>query len=745
MKIITARIAAALAASASFAAINTSATYADDGQLTLEEIIVTAQKREQSLQDVPISVATLDGESFKQLVAAGEDIRVLAGRIPGLNAESSNGRTAPRFYIRGLGNTDFDLAASQPVSIIMDDVVMERVSLKSFPLFDVARVEVLRGPQGTLFGRNTPAGIVKFDSVKPGDEAEGYVVVNYGTHGTASVEAAITTPINEVVSIRTSGLYSTRDDWIDNGYTNEKNAMGGFEDIAARVFVSIKPSDNFEALLKVHARDLDGTASIFRANILTTGSNELNENYDRDTVWYDGGDNNPQGAKQDGASLKLVYNTDLIEFTSITAVESATGSSFGDIDGGFGAGDTGGPGFIPFPSATAGIVDDLDQFTQEVRLASNSESIIQWQAGAYYFKDDLTATTDPGFVDPTSVFYDNEAWSVFGQASHNINDKTTITGGMRYTKDKKNLNATVREVISVPAFGFSFINTRTFTENVDASRISWDLAVNHVLNDDISVFARIADGFRAPSIQGRNLAFPPNRAASVAKEETIRSYEAGFKSELLENTLRLNGTAFYWRMQDQQLSAVGGTGNLIRLVNADTTTGYGMEFDMEWLVSENFSLTAGLSWNNTQINDTDLAVATCGSGQCTPLDPESTTNPGFVSVDKNSLPQAPDIVANFNATYIVPLGDAQLAFSTDWFIENDKHLFLYESAEYQTSGDFEGGFRVAYQWGEGNHELALFGRNITDEDNLKGGIDFNNNTAFVNEPRRFGISFRSNF
>ena len=126
----------------------------------LEEIVVTAQKREQSLQDVPISISALSGDKINTFAAGGEDIRLLSSRVPGLNAESSNGRVAPRFYIRGLGNTDFDLAASQPVSVVVDEVVQENVILKSFPLFDVERVEVLRGPQGTLFGRNTPAGII---------------------------------------------------------------------------------------------------------------------------------------------------------------------------------------------------------------------------------------------------------------------------------------------------------------------------------------------------------------------------------------------------------------------------------------------------------------------------------------------------------------------------------------------------------------------------------------------------------
>ena len=136
----------------------------------LDVVIITANQREEDLQDVAISAAALPTEQIEALFSGGEDVLALAARVPGVYGESSNGRVAPRFYIRGLGNTDFDLAASQPVSIIMDDVVMENVVLKSTPLFDLDNVEVYRGPQGTLFGRNTTAGIIRFTSKKPTEE-----------------------------------------------------------------------------------------------------------------------------------------------------------------------------------------------------------------------------------------------------------------------------------------------------------------------------------------------------------------------------------------------------------------------------------------------------------------------------------------------------------------------------------------------------------------------------------------------
>ena len=226
-----------LAIPAAIAAIAAPPALAQEG-IVLEEITVTAQRREERLEDVPISISTKSGERLTEIFQGGEDIRALAGRVPGLNAESSNGRVAPRFYVRGLGNTDFDLAASQPVSIIMDEVVMENVILKSFPLFDIQRVEVLRGPQGTLFGRNTPAAIIKFDSVRPSEEFNGYARLTAGEAGTLNVEGAVGGSLNaaDTVMGRISVFSLNRDDWIDNSFTGESDAMGENKDLAASCF-----------------------------------------------------------------------------------------------------------------------------------------------------------------------------------------------------------------------------------------------------------------------------------------------------------------------------------------------------------------------------------------------------------------------------------------------------------------------------------------------------------------------------
>ena len=705
------------------------AALAQEG-IILEEITVTAQRREERLEDVPISISTKSGEQLTSIFEGGEDVRALAGRVPGLNAESSNGRVAPRFYLRGLGNTDFDLAASQPVSIVMDEVVMENVILKSFPLFDLQRVEVLRGPQGTLFGRNTPAGIIKFDSVKPSETFNGYARVTVGEAETINIEAALGGSLNanDTVMGRLSIFSLNRGDWIDNGFTGENDAIGENTDLAIRGQLLFEPSDTFSALLAINWRDYEGTSEIFRANILTTGSSSLNDNFERDLVLFNEGDNNPQEAEHTGISLKLDWDfADNLTLTSITAFQDAEDRSLGDIDGG----NDNGPGFIPFQSVTQDSINDLEQFTQELRLSSNASDSLFWQAGLFYFDDSYDVETAPFFIPPTTRRHENTAWAVFGQFSYDMSDTWNLTAGVRYTDDEKDLTD---PPTNTGIFSFAPVN-------VQDDQVSWDVSLIFSPSDTINWYGRVASGFRGPSIQGRDIAF--FGGPSTAKSETILSGEVGFKSNLNNDRLRLNAAVFAYQVDDQQITAVGGAANLIQLVNADKANAYGFDLDVDALLTDNFLVELGVGYNNTEIDDPNLRIATCGSGACTPTDPLDTD--GFALVDGNSLPNAPEWNTSIRAQYTVPLSAGELYFAADYMYQSDMAFLLYDTVEFNSDGTFELGVRAGFAAASGRWDVAIFGRNITDEENLKGVIDFNNNTGFVNDRRIWGATFNVNF
>jgi outer membrane receptor protein involved in Fe transport len=691
-------------------------SFAQETTVTLDDVIVTAQKRAENIQDVPVSVATVSGEKLDALFAGGEDVLALSSRVPGLFVESSNGRAAPRFYIRGLGNTDFDLAASQPVSVIMDDVVMENVVLKSTPIFDVEQVEVLRGPQGTLFGRNTTAGIVKFDSVKPSQTFKANGTVTYGSYGSWTAEGGVGGPlIADKLSGRIAVLGQHRDDYIDNTFTGVKDVMGGYNEYAIRGQLLWTPTADLSVLLSAHNRSLDGTAAIFRANILSAGSNKINGNFDRKSVFYNGGGNNPQKYDGNGQSIKFDYDFGGVTLTSISAYETTNGYSRGDIDGGV-AGT--GPGFIPFDSDTKDGIDDLDQYTQELRLASDTDGPLTWQVGGYYFKSDFLVTTDAGFAKAT-LNHKNTAWAAFGQAAYQVTPQLKVTGGLRYTDDDKTMTVVGSSAPEVA---------------VSDSKVSWDLSAFYDVAEDVSLYARVARGFRGPTIQGRDVVF--GASPSIAQSETIQSYEVGFKSELLDRRIRFNGAAFAYNEKDPQFSAIGGAGNNTLLVNADKGKAYGVEFDGEFAVTQNLLLTAGYSYAHTKIKDDTLAVATCA--QCTVTDPLNGS--GQALVNGNPFPNAPKYVLNFTARYSYPVGDGELFAYTDWFKQGYTNIFLYQSKEFYSKGYFEGGLKLGYAKQDGSYEIAAFARNITNEVNLRGGIDFNNLTGFVNEPRIVGIS-----
>ncbi len=711
----------------------------------IDTIYVVAQRRSENLQDVPVAATAVSAERIADLLSGGGDVLSLAGRAPGLNVESSNGRVAPRFYIRGLGNTDFDLAASQPVSVVIDDVVQENVALKSFPIFDVEQIEVLRGPQGTLYGRNTPAGIVHFRSVRPSEEFGASVTASYGSFGSAVLDGAVGGAMADGVSARGALSYRRRDDWVDNAFNGSE--LGGYEDLAGRVQVLIEPSESFSALLNLHGRTYEGTSTLFRANVLSTGSNDLNGNFDREKVWYDGGGGNEQEYDQLGGSATLDFDMGNVTLTSISAYETLDGRSRGDIDGGACA-PTGSPippgltssvtdcffpftgpdavtypGFIPFASDTQDSIDDLSQFTQEIRLASD-EGAFNWQAGVFYFDSDLTVSTvGVGFPPLATLNHTNTSWAVFGQAGYAVSDRLNVSAGVRYTDDEKNLRGVVTPgPVSV---------------SVSDEHVSWDLSAVYEMSEDANLYGRIASGFRAPTIQGRDVAFfsPP----SVATSETIQSYEAGFKSDLFDRRARLNGAVFYYEITDQQFSAIGGLGNFNQLINADKGEGYGFELEGELAVTDSLTLTSAFSYNHTEIKDATLAVDPCGSGQCTVLDPAAPG--GNVFIDGNPFPQAPEYILDFTARYEHPLSSGAILFvATDWTVRDEFNIFLYDAVEYQTDRQFEGGLRAGYRSADERWEVAAFARNVTDEENIIGAIDFNNNTAFVNEPRVLGVS-----
>lgn len=721
---------------------------AEQGGKRLDVVIVTAQRRSENIRDVPMAITTLSGDKLDTLTAGGQDIRFLSGRTPSLNVESDYGRSFPRFYIRGQGNTDFDLNASQPVGLVVDDIVQESPMLKGFPVFDTDQIEVLRGPQGTLFGRNSPAGVIKFDSARPVFKTEGYLTVGLGNDGVKNAEGAYNLPVSDTVAARISLQSQNRDHRVHNPRPTGTRDLEGYHDNAGRIQVLVQPNKAFSALFNIHARNLDNNATLFRANIIKQGTNDLVDDFDYDSYPTDG--INKQTLRTKGANARLRWNLENVTLHSITGYESADFYSRADVDGGYGAvyAQPMGPGYIPFVVETADLLPHHRQFTQEFRVHSNTDGPLQWIGGLFYFNEDIQIDSisfdslAPG--NPQNPFYatQNQAsksWAAFGSLNYTVSDKLKLRAGLRYTSDSKDFSAKRIEATTAGPFVI----------NSDSNNISWDVSGTYALDKDTNLFGRIATGYRAPSMQGRlfGLADRP----SFADAEKVMSYEAGIKKELFDRRARLSASVFQYSVKDKQLTAGSGVINMNQLINADKVTGHGVELDFQAVLSDAWRMSLGASYNETEIKDASLFVQQCGNfantggrAGCTVTDPVGPFA-GTVRIDGNPLPRAPKWQANFSLFYSIPLANGDLTASTDWAYRTRYNMFLYEAKEYNARALLEGGARVAYAWGDGKYEVAAFARNITNRIQVVAAIDFDNLTGIVNEPRTLGAQFKVNF
>lgn len=698
--------------------------------IVLDEVIVTAQKREQTLEEVPASVSAIQGETVRDLLGAGENLRALTNRVPSLNVESSNGRTQPRFYLRGLGNIDFDNNAAQPVGMVFDEIFLESNVLRSIPVFDVQRIEVLRGPQGTLFGRNTNAGLVKIDSVRPSDDRNAYVSLGYGDRDTVSAEGAMNFAQSDSIVMRASVKYQRRSDWIDNLQTSQSEDFGEYEEFAWRLQALIDPGDVFTGLIKLHGVEMDATQpQVFYANGMVPGSKGLRSGFDETEANHDGS----AGAdlRHWGVAANLEWAFDAFTLTSITGYDTVDNFQFTDVDGGVSSGCCGDLGISTFPVGTGDGLDDHKQLTQELRVSNDGENWF-FQGGVFILDEEMIIRSED-FVDDSQSFVDQrtDSFAFFGQYEYRPTDVFAVTAGARYTFDKRDLRVIPGRDSTVPF--------QRIRENDDW--FSWDLAFSYDASENWNIYGRAANSSRGPVTIGR-FGF-----VSSAKTETTNSLEFGFKSTLLEGRARWNAAIYAFRNDDQQLSATGGGANVNTLLNADGVKGHGVETDLEILFTDNLLLIANVSYNNTEIDDPDLEAVVCGSApSCTPLDPIVSFGGGpfgedVVNIDGNPLPRSPEWIYNVALQYNLPLGEGDFYFHTDWNYRDDANVFLYEAVEWVAESRWLGGVRIGYRSDNG-YDFALVGRNITDELTVDGGIDFNNLTVFINEPAFWGVEFR---
>ncbi|WP_417320930.1 TonB-dependent receptor [Emcibacter sp.] len=696
-----------------------------DSSFTLEEIVVTARKRAESLQETPIAISAFSAAALEDRGAG--NINDVANFVPNLQYSSSAAGTvgASSFAVRGIGQSDFITTTEPGVGVYLDGVYLARVTGAALDLADVERVEVLRGPQGTLFGRNTIGGAVSVITAKPTGELGGKAEVTVGNHARFNGRFSADFPIvNDVLAGKVSLLTKNSDGYgYDNDPAGGAGNLGEEGDVAGRLQLLYTPQDNLSFLLSGdHTRRRGTIMPLGRVGYVQNaanaafddgGSNSLVSNDDPNAVRFD----TPAKDEMDVYGISLTSDIGLgdMDLKLITAYREQSGLSGQDFDGG------------SSPILNQLIDSEQDQFSQEIQLTGTAfDDRLEWLAGAYYFRE--TGQFDQDVVlggAPVLIYTGSttDSYALFAQGSYSLTEKLSVTAGLRWTSEKK--------AVDVDTFFGPFqlvdeVRDETF------SAISPKASIEYQATDDMMVYASIGRGFRSGGFNGRP--FAPSDLFPF-DEETTTAYEVGVKSDFFDRRLRLNIAGFYTDYKDIQLTATtqNDLGQFIVLTaNAGKAEIYGIEVEVQAMPVDGLFVYGGLGYAD--------------NGN---LDPQT----GFTfdtSAGKN-LPGASEWTLSVGGDYRFSVADgwaAMIGADYSWRSEYD-HQASNQSETVREDGYGLLNARLSVGPDDESWKLTFYGKNLTDEVYRVYGQDSMSSqgvaVAWFGPTREYGVTLGFNF
>lgn len=705
----------------------------------LEEIVITAERRAENLQEVPNAITALSNATIEQ--ADIHDLTDIATRIPGLTfSPFSPGQNI--VALRGASSNDDGAGTDNSVAVFVDDVYLGRVSNINPEMFDIERVEVLRGPQGTLYGKNTIGGAINVVSTRPNTEAfEGKVRVNLGNYKRRDVAGLLSGPLNESWAGKASFSYRKRDGWVDNVHLNKKQKDDDMQAFRGQLLYA---ADDFEALFSADFNRLD-IEDMARTPVATGQSGDpafwaapVPGSY-ADLCAGRGADCSAGPidgyARRDarGLSARLDWGLAAGELISITAYRE------NEVDWNM---DSTGTPVSPLPPLFNQINDDIfdktNQFTQELRWVSSFGDKVDYVAGLWYLREetdrtecfdndvttsDCTPTADNGATDWYRQVNQTNSYAAFGQFDWMFADRWELTAGGRYSAEKKEID---NDAI---AGDFVVIN-QTFSNSVSEnwSAFTPKLSLAWLPSDDTTIYGAVSWGFKsggfAAAPQGIEFTEP------LDQEEAL-NYEIGLKTDLAGN-FRLNAALFFTEYQDLQIQTFGpltaaAAFGTFQTFNAGDAEIRGIEVEATWVVTERLTLSGFYAYQDSEFGDTNI--------------------PGTAFPDQSGqdLIRAPENKFNINADYTRPLADgSQLAASLSWRYTDDQRGEL-EPWAIQPAFDIVDA-RVSWTKASGALEVALWGENLADEEYISHVYTIASSVVAVfGDPRMYGATLTYRF
>lgn len=708
----------------------------------LEEVIVTARKRKESAQTVPVSVSAISGEAIDRTFA--ESIQDLEGMAPNVIIDTFNAfPNSASISIRGISHTEIEKSFDPAVGVIVDGVFLGTNAQALIDNFDLQRVEVLRGPQGTLFGKNTIGGAINVLRKRPEHEFSGAASYAYSSFERSDAKAAVNLPVNEALALRFAGSYSVSDGFITN--TVDGKHINGVDKLAVRGAALFNPTDSFEVYLNLdHIRDHGELSGLRNVSLPTqlyaipnfAGLAPGYPGYPADTGPLDQvrTDIDNKGANYDTSSASLEMNWDRKQYllTSITAYRNVDEDVYNDFDA---------ENFAGFNSRR---VQNHHQFTQELRLTSQWSDRFELVAGLYYYwmRYNLDQTVDvmtdwivcgslPGIFAAFGCQQEGgsaqttRSYAGFIHAEIYLTDRLRATLGGRYTKETKKFTATPI------AYPVGILGT-------GHGRKSWSefdplAGLDYQWTNNVFVYFSYSEGFKSGGYNGR-----AGTVTSIGpyNPEYIKTYELGLKSEWFDHRLRLNTAAFYNDYQDLQVELVraapGGVGQETVVANVAAAETYGVEFELLAKPVANFTVHATLGTLKAKYKK---FIGDIGLG-------------GVTDNSHLKMRKAPKLQYSIGGSYDYPVSDSVTLLADvnyRWTDKMETTLQNYAFGERRSVGNLDAS--VGFEGPSGKWKVSAFGRNLTNEkyiiDALSAGplLSF----ASVNVPRVLGIQLDVNF
>nr|WP_314435175.1 TonB-dependent receptor [uncultured Brevundimonas sp.] len=690
----------------------------------VDDVVVTATRRAQRLQDVPVSVTAVSGETLeKSNFREVSDLQYLAPNVTfsSTNPVSNGGG----YQVRGVGTQTYDGGVEQTVGLVIDGVV---IGLPRDPgatgFADVERVEVLRGPQGTLFGKNASAGVIQIISKNPriGDFS-GNLEAAYGERNEQIARGALNIPLGSTAAMRLSAFHTSQDGAIP--YVLHGGNVGDRDNQGVRGKLLWQPTENLSLVLTGDYQTGFARDSVI---IHKLGVNpRYNALFDQFVVKpgpdsyraYDDGDWTADTTVK-GLSLQADYRLGDFNLTSITAYRASEMTQLSDID------------HAPINilnSSNGGL--DSNQFTQELRLTSPGGQRLEYVAGLFYFKTDIKGWTTQGgdilkFVlnnpsFPTAVLYgerlqtsQTESYAAYGQATYALSDTVKLIGGLRYTNDKVDGALVINPVPWAP-YVLGAGGLVPYSGSVSADNVSGRVGVQYQPSRNLMAYATYSTGYKGPAIDSLN---------GVVKEvspETVESYEVGVKSTLWNGRLMLNGAIYSSDFKDFQAQALDMTSVTPRLAltNAGLMRARGVEIETTLRLTQHLTVGGSASYNDAQYKD---YTGSCYTGQ--PISPvvgqgcylqPGSTNVYVANLAGERLTNAPEWSYNLRASYERSVGGGlQFDASTNWSWRDDAYaLTADKDSIVDAYGILNANIGIGAE--DGSWRLGLYGRNILDQ------------------------------